>query len=349
MLAPYLTEKKHAHQAVVRAAALCRKVQTEMVHPTSAQKADHSPVTVADYGSQAVICRGLAEVFPDDPVVAEETAEGLHHSSQAKMLAQVTTYVRMLLPEATASDVCTWIDHGNAEPGPRCWTLDPIDGTKGFLRGEQYAIALALIVNGQVQVGALACPNLPLDLSQPDGPRGVVFLAVRGQGAEMVPFPAVARTEHAENLWMDGDSARPITVAALDDLSTARFVESVEEGHVNHDAHGALARILGITQPSVRLDSQAKYGLVARGEAAIYLRLPSAQKPDYRERIWDHAAGALLIQEAGGQVTDVLGQGLDFGQGRQLSKNRGVIASNGHLHPAILQAVQAIQSAAVHY
>ncbi|MEJ2557080.1 MAG: 3'(2'),5'-bisphosphate nucleotidase [Anaerolineae bacterium] len=333
MFASYLNEKEHAHQAVVRAAALCRQVQAEMIHPTSAQKADHSPVTVADYGSQAVICQGLAEVFPDDPVVAEETAEDLRHSSQAKMLAQVTAYVRTLLPEATASGVCTWIDHGNSEPDLRFWTLDPIDGTKGFLRNEQYAIALALIVNGQVQVGAMACPNLPLDFSEPDGVRGVVFLAVRGGGAEMFP--------------LDGGPAQPIAVAPLADPQAARFVESVESGHANHAAHQSLAHTLGITRPSVRLDSQAKYGVVAQGEASIYLRLPSAQKPDYRERIWDHAAGSLIIQEAGGRVTDALGRDLDFGQGKQLFKNRGIIASNGLLHATILQAMQKIQPAGV--
>ncbi len=330
----YSIEKEYAHQAVVRAAALCQQVQTEMIHPTSAQKTDHSPVTVADYGSQALICQGLAEDFPDDPVVAEETAEGLRQPDRAEMLAQVTAYVRVLLPEATASDACTWIDHGNAKPGLRFWTLDPIDGTKGFLRSEQYAIALALIVNGQVQVGALACPNLPLDISQPDGPRGVVFLAVRSRGAEMLP--------------LDGGPAQPIAVAPLADPQAARFVESVESGHVNHAAHQSLAHVLGITRPSVRLDSQAKYGIVARGEAAIYLRLPSAQKLDYREHIWDHAAGSLIIQEAGGRVTDALGQDLDFGQGRQLSKNQGVVASNGYLHPTILQAVQEIQPEMVH-
>ena len=57
--------------------------------------------------------------------------------------------------------VCRWIDHGGgSQYSERFWTLDPIDGTKGFLRGEQYAVALALIVDGRVAVAALACPNL---------------------------------------------------------------------------------------------------------------------------------------------------------------------------------------------
>ncbi len=102
----------------------------------------------------------LPSVKESDPVVAEETAEALRRSDQAEMLGYVTRYVRRVLPGAAPADICNWIDHGQAAPAARFWTLDPIDGTKGFLRGEQYAIALALIVGGRVQVGALACPNL---------------------------------------------------------------------------------------------------------------------------------------------------------------------------------------------
>jgi 3'(2'), 5'-bisphosphate nucleotidase len=332
---PYSAEKEHIYQAIIRAAALCRSVQADMVRPTSTEKADRSPVTVADYASQAVICQGLADAFPADPVVAEETSEGLRAPDQAEMLAQVTHYVGKSLPESTPDKVCDWIDHGGADPGRRFWTLDPIDGTKGFLRGEQYAVALAFIVDGQIQVGALACPNLPLDLDRADDQRGVVFLAVRDQGAQMSLLPE-------GDLSVDAalSSCRPVYVAAQDDPSAARFVESVESGHADHAAHELLARALGITRPSVRLDSQAKYGAVARGDAAIYLRLPSPKSPDYRERIWDHAAGAIIVEEAGGRVTDALGKDLDFSQGRKLEKNRGIVASNGRLHSAILRAIE---------
>ena len=66
------------------------------------------------------------------------------------------------------------------------WTLDPIDGTKGFLRGEQYAICLALIIDGIVQLGVVGCPNLPVDHEQPDGEKGCLFIAVKNQGAFQV-------------------------------------------------------------------------------------------------------------------------------------------------------------------
>jgi 3'(2'), 5'-bisphosphate nucleotidase len=145
-------------------------------------------------------------------------------------------------------------------------------------------------------------------------------------------------------LPLDGGTARPIAVTALDSPAAARFVESVESGHTDHSANQSLAQALGITQPSVQLDSQAKYGVVARGDASIYLRLPSPESPDYREKIWDHAAGALIVEEAGGRITDALGADLDFGQGRRLEKNRGVVASNRYLHPAILQAIDGISA-----
>ena len=71
------------------------------------------------------------------------------------------------------------------------WTIDPIDGTKGFLRGEQYAVCLALIVDAQVKVGVIGCPNMPPadpPLSTTGNPeeRGCIFVAVRGHGAEQV-------------------------------------------------------------------------------------------------------------------------------------------------------------------
>ena len=66
------------------------------------------------------------------------------------------------------------------------WTLDPIDGTKGFLRGEQYAVCLALLVDSSVEVGVIGCPNLPLDPQKPNGQKGCLFIAVRGQGTEQV-------------------------------------------------------------------------------------------------------------------------------------------------------------------
>jgi 3'(2'), 5'-bisphosphate nucleotidase len=316
----YEQEKNVAINAVIAAAKLCEQVRQDIV-PAAIEKKDRSPVTVADFGSQALICRALAEAFPDDPVVAEEDAAALRTPEMAGPLETVTQYVQHLLPEATPESVMTWIDHGNGQVGNRYWTLDPIDGTKGFIRKDQYAIALALVVDGIVQVGVLGCPALSFD----GATMGLLFVAVRGEGATMMP--------------LTGGTPQAIHVASPTDSSRFRFVESVESGHGDQSQQAAIAQAVGITEPSVRMDSQAKYGAVAAGQAVLYLRLPSPKSPDYREKIWDHAAGVIVVEEAGGRVTDMHGKPLDFSQGAKLVDNRGVVASNGLIHNKALAAL----------
>ena len=319
----YQSEQAVALEAVREAAQLCGRVQAQ-ISPDVLEKRDRSPVTVADFGSQALVCRAIRAAFPDDPIIAEEDAAELRTSENDALRAQVAEHVQALRPDADEADVLSWIDYGGASAySGRFWTLDPIDGTKGFLRGEQYAVALALVVDGEVVVAALACPNLP---STGGSETGAIFTAVRGQGATSVP--------------LEGDSATPISVSGESDPSRTRFCESVESGHSSHDAAAAVAERLGITAEPVRLDSQAKYAVVARGEAGIYLRLPT--RPGYVEKIWDHAAGVLVVEEAGGRVTDVNGTPLSFRHGRGLEENRGVIVTNGRLHEAVLEALQAV-------
>ena len=101
--------------------------------------------------------------------------------------------------------------------------------------------------------------------------------------------------------------------------------------------HQKISSVLGITNPPLRLDSQVKYAAIARGDASIYFRLP--RQKDYLEKIWDHAAGAIIVEEAGGKVTDFYGQPIDFSAGKRLRNNRGIIATNGHLHRKVLEAI----------
>jgi 3'(2'), 5'-bisphosphate nucleotidase len=92
------------------------------------------------------------------------------------------------------------------------------------------------------------------------------------------------------------------------------------------------------------MDSQAKYAVLASGGGEVILRLLSPKRPDYREKIWDQAAGALILEEAGGRITDLDGKPLDFAQGRKLINNRGVLASNGYLHETLLQTLAALKA-----
>jgi 3'(2'), 5'-bisphosphate nucleotidase len=324
----YEKELAVALDAVRAAASLCEDVRREMVSEDTFRKKDRSPVTVADYGAQALICRALGQAFPADPVVGEEDAAALRKSEGAEALERVTAYVAKRVPGAGPGEVTDWIDHGNGRVSPRYWTLDPIDGTKGFVRGDQYAVALALVEDGDLKAAVLGCPYLPVDPDAPDGARGVLFSAARGGGAFSRP--------------QGNGTAHAIRVSDLSDPALARMVESVESGHGDHSLQGRIAQQAGLTQESVRMDSQAKYGAVARGQAALYLRLPSPRTPDYRENIWDHAAGALVVEEAGGRVTDVRGADLDFAGGPRMVGNRGVVVSNGRIHDQVLRELSGI-------
>eukprot|EP00730_Choanoeca_flexa_P003300 TRINITY_DN11359_c0_g3_i3.p2 TRINITY_DN11359_c0_g3~~TRINITY_DN11359_c0_g3_i3.p2 ORF type:complete len:127 (+),score=29.81 TRINITY_DN11359_c0_g3_i3:746-1126(+) len=115
-----------------------------------------------------------------------------------------------------------------------------------------------------------------------------------------------------------------------------RVVESVESGHTAHDVSAVVAKAAGVVAPSLRMDSQAKYGAVGRGDAQLYLRLPRPGKKKHDEKIWDHAGGMIIVEEAGGKVTDIYGKPLDFSKGITLVDNTGIVASNGDVHDAAI-------------
>jgi len=331
-----------AIKAASLAARLCQSVQKSLLQTDTQAKMDSSPVTVADYGSQALVSFVLERELQSGvfSMVAEEDSGDLQKNDAQDMVERITALVNETISNdsaynispLTTGDVLAAIDRGKSEGGPhgRHWVLDPIDGTKGFLRGDQYAVALGLLDEGEVILGVLACPNLPwtsvsISARPSNDPIGCLFSARKGAGTTVQP--------------LDG-SVQPkrVYVSAVEKSEDASFFESYEAAHSMHDLTATIAKILGVKAPPVRIDSQAKYGAMARGDGAIYLRFP---RPGYREKIWDHAAGCIVIQEAGGDVVDAAGKPLDFSQGRYLDVERGIIATNAKLMPLLLNAVQA--------
>jgi len=333
----YPTLADAARSAVALAARACREVQASLERVKAITKDDKSPVTVADFASQAIVGRILIErLGPGVVLVGEEDSKWLREDDHAPHRAATLAAVRAVWPDADEKSMLDAIDAGAGDTHHASfWTLDPIDGTKGFLRNQQYAIALAYIERGTPVVGVLGCPNLPRNFRKPlDEPdkHGCIYTAIKGAGVSETPA--------------DDPGAAPVTIKRLDREpgEPLSICESVESAHSKQDDTARiLAHLAEQGQPArdpARLDSQAKYAVTARGQADAYLRLPT--RKDYVERIWDHAAGSLVATEAGCFVTDIRGHALDFSQGRGLEKNKGIVCAPPRIHGLILGAIEAL-------
>jgi len=323
-------EIKFALNAVRQASQLIQMVQIETA-ASALTKGDKSPVTVADFASQALVSYLLMQGFPDAVLVGEEASDALKEEGAEHLLEQVTGYAARFVPESTPDTVCEWIDRGAADPAKRFWTLDPIDGTKGFIRGDQYAVALALIEDGKVQIGVLGCPNLTDGYISEPGRAGSLVIAVRGQGTWLTSI-----ADAKKNDW------KRIQVSPRANPVEARLMRSFESGHTDVSKINEIASALGTQADPVRMDSQAKYSVLAAGAGEVILRLLSPKMPNYQEKIWDQAAGSLVLEEADGRISDLDGKPLDFSVGRKLVNNRGVLATNGLLHEVALKALRKV-------
>jgi 3'(2'), 5'-bisphosphate nucleotidase len=305
------------------AARLCREVRALADQPDALYKDSREPVTLADYGSQAVILEEISRTFPGHAVIAEEGAAQLREEADERLRKILRRIVGEILARPVDFEqVCDWIDHRGDSGSEYTWVIDPIDGTKGFLRGDQYAVAIGVLRDGEPWAGVLACPNLPLP-SDGEGQAGALFVAARGEG--------VIRAA------LDSDLEEKVTVSVTESANEVRVLGSVESAHGDPAMLTGLVDELGLGGGIVRIDSQAKYATVAAGDAEIYLRPQS--RPDYREKVWDHAAGVVVVEEAGGRVTDLEGNTLDFRRGERLEGNRGVVATNGAVHDRVLEAL----------
>ena len=314
-----------ATRAATKASGACLEVlATSPDTPEAMAKVGKEPVTIADYASQAVILAEVAAAFPGHDVVSEEGSEHLLASAGDEGSRRIVEIVAAVIGRpVTLDEVAGWIDHAGSDAS-YTWVIDPIDGTKGFLRREQFAIAVGVLREGRIHAGVLGCPHLEFD--EVDG-RGVLFAAESGRGAFAGP--------------LGGEPTVPIAVSDVADAVGVRVLGSVESAHGDPALVTAVIENGGFGGGMVRLDSQVKYGAVAAGLAEVYLRPRS--RPDYRENIWDHAAGVAVVTEAGGRVTDLDGESLDFSRGPKLIDNRGVLATNGKVHDLVLDALRRVE------
>ena len=300
--------------AVRDAAKLCRRVQMDYL---KANVKGEEPVTIADYGSQAVIGRALQRHCPDDGVIAEESGRQFLTLVPAEERAAVLGILADVLGQSVSeAEVVDWLDFGRGRPSRRTWVIDPIDGTRGFIARRHYAIACGLLVDGRPAEGIVAAPGY--DES------GALFYTRDG------------------SVWrapLAGGMGEKVTVSRRRGAHELVAAQSFEKRHASKSRMRRARELAGLGDARVReLDSMEKYALVACGDADLYMRLPLAGL-SYAHKIWDHAAGTELVIQAGGRVTDLDGSPLDFSQGDALP-NIGMIVSSGQHHDRIIAAVQ---------
>jgi 3'(2'), 5'-bisphosphate nucleotidase len=236
------------------------------------RKDDDSPVTQADREADALIVAALAAAFPTDGILSEEAP-----------------------------------DDGSRLQRPRVWMVDPLDGTKDFIRGrEGFAVMIGLLVDDRPALGVVY---------QPVGDK--LYFATRGSGA------FVAHGGGAPTRLHVSDVADPAQIRMV--ASKSHRTEAID--HVRAE--------LGISDELNVGSVGLKLGLIAEGIRDLYVN------PAGHSKLWDACGPEAILVEAGGRLSDLSGAPLDY-RGRELGNTRGLIASNGVLHAEVVQRLAAL-------
>ncbi|KJZ74395.1 hypothetical protein HIM_06205 [Hirsutella minnesotensis 3608] len=351
MDSPYQRELTIAFGALQKASQLSQSIISSQDKGVI-EKEDLSPVTVADFAIQALLIATFKHAFPGDRFVGEEDAVSLRENEALRervwnLLERLRVDEGDTLPcqlPRTKDQMCDFIDEaGSSVPGGegsgRTWIFDPIDGTKTYLRGELYAINVALLVDGKQMLGAVGCPNLSMNAKGPisnadvaSAGEGCIVFAVKGHGAFVRPMQGSIEAVQPTRLSrVDARSSD-----AIHFVTCVNLVDSALDG-----VHEVVARKLGAEYPGCDLVPWVlRWAALALGlgNTTVWVY----KRRDRSAKAWDHAGAMLLFEETGGRITDVLGRPIDLAAGRKMSANFGFVAAPDQLHERVLQAVHEV-------
>jgi 3'(2'), 5'-bisphosphate nucleotidase len=337
---PYAKERQIAELAVQRAAVLTKKMLRQLDKGTIS-KSDSTPVTIADFAAQALLICAIHHNFPVDTFVGEEAADTLRKDVdlQKRVWDLVNaTYLddpeieKLLSRPASAEEMLDIIDLGCGPGGRegRVWMLDPIDGTAAFMKGEQYAISLALVEDGFEKVGVVGCPNLNLEGGKVHEKQvdkegyGLMLSALQGHGA-------IIRQISSGALEPERKLEKVADIMKKEDL---HWVESTSSSSNDIEKQREIAGELGISWPGTDLySSQMRYIALAVGAGNTSVTVPKTRNK--KSWVWDHAGGHLILKESGATVTDLNGKEIDFGAGRYLGENHGRVVAPASMHKEV--------------
>jgi 3'(2'), 5'-bisphosphate nucleotidase len=272
----YERELAAAREIALEAAAL---VGSYRGRPLSvASKAGDEPVTEADHAANTLIVARLRQAFPDDVILSEE------------------------IP-----------DDGSRLGRPRVWMVDPIDGTRDFILGDDgFAVMIGLCVDGRPKVGVVSQPVT-----------GKTYSGVAGVGAWL------------ERADAPGDPPAPLRTSTLAGPPGIRLVASKSHRTPRVDA----VRKALMIEDEMNIGSVGlKIGLVSEAVRDLYVYTGG------RTKIWDTCGPEAILIGAGGRMTDMDGAPLGYA-GPELYNRRGIIASNGPLHDLVVATVAPVLAA----
>ena len=232
-------------------------------------KPGDEPVTVADKRASELIVAGLLGHFPGDTVISEEAELG-----------------EGALEAATST---------------RAWLVDPIDGTKDFIRGSDgFSVMIGICRAGLPVLGVVHQPAF--------GPAGRTFFSTPDGGAHVI----------------HGETVEPLRVSTVAAATDARLVASASHRSPDIDR---VKNTLGIVNEQNVGSVGVKLCLIAMGARDLYVN------PAAKTKVWDTCGPEAILARAGGQLSDMFGTPVDYTELRQL---RGLVASNGHVHGEVV-------------
>ncbi|XP_060191838.1 putative PAP-specific phosphatase, mitochondrial isoform X1 [Lycium barbarum] len=382
--AKYFKELEAAVDVVERACRLCIDVKSLLFSNDDRiiEKNDQTPVTIADFGVQALVSLEMNRLFPSIPLVAEEDSSFLRSTNLVGSVVDVVANKATFRDEVTEDNVLKAIDRGGKDackfgPNPATyWVLDPIDGTRGFVRGVEalYVVALALVVDGQIALGVMGCPNWDEDYFvncvtgvQETGNNffrsGMIMVSHVGCGTWKQRLSDMLTIELPQS-WTR------CSVDGCQVLKEARFCtpESQKwESFPLSSSFNAKTNSEKIGKRDILLvpaccGSLCKYMMVASGRASVFLLRATTRKVMKHSDMnmtplkkisgyapaWDHAAGIICVHEAGGKVTDWEGSSIDFAVDqvarRTIFPSVGFLVTNHSLHNEILGLISSNSS-----
>lgn len=270
----------------------------------SYQKQNQSPVTLADFASQIFIISKLKKAFPQDQFIAEEDDSAFIGEREERTINECFKSLGLRGIENLKTILNYRGDDSN-----RQWTIDPIDGTEGFLKNLSYAIGIGFMIDSDPKLSSIAAPNY-------NGKDLAVFSAEKGKGAKAS---------------YDNGKFSIIKISSQKLLKNAAICRSL-----HHDQPWTLkfTEIAGITK-TIQMDGMGKFCLIADGSFDIFTR------PERNiTNSWDYMPGDLIVREAGGRVSDLIGNPLRYEKSKCLLTSPGIIASNGLLHEETLKIIK---------